>query len=340
MPVHASVFLDYGTECINRGRQHQPPVSERCFKAHFKLTPNACRALYQRLLDHIRPLSTSYLYPKVRFDNTEPRHLLWVLHHFFTNPTEEIGSSFFGVTPKTYRKYVWVMAYFLQELSSHIVSLTEHSTIQYLFCPFVFSTHLLYFWQVQLNNRYIRSTGCECLMTIDGIDLQINEPTQFDPLWFSHKFNGPALRYEVGVSIQTGWIVWIHGPFPAGDFPDIEIFRLGLYDLLAPNERVEADMGYSGDDKTRNPNDFNDNIEWRYQKGKARARHEAVNGKMKQFKILSSVFIGNRNRHYIIFNAIAAIVQSEIFEGRIVFELANYDVRKLNEARDGEADEV
>ena len=167
-------------------------------------------------------------------------------------------------------------------------------------------------------------------MTIDGVDVGINEPMPFSPLWYSHKFHGPAVRYELGVSIKTGWIVWVHGPFPAGDFPDLEIFRLGLKDLLGANERVECDQGYAGDAKTRTPNDFADDINWRYQKGKARARHEAINGKFKQYRILSNVFIGDRNKHFLIFNAIAAIVQSEILEGRLAFELAHYDVRPMN----------
>ena len=70
-------------------------------------------------------------------------------------------------------------------------------------------------------------------MSIDGTDCRIQEPTPFDPLWYSHKFNGPGVRYEVGICIQTGWIVWVHGPFPAGDFPDIKI-------LLFRAERVIA----------------------------------------------------------------------------------------------------
>lgn len=30
------------------------------------------------------------------------------------------------------------------------------------------------------------------------------EPSPFDPKWFSHKFVGPGLRYEVGVFYQVG----------------------------------------------------------------------------------------------------------------------------------------
>ena len=46
--------------------------------------------------------------------------------------------------------------------------------------------------------------------------------------WHSHKFNGPGLRYEVAICMLTGCTVWIMGPFPCGDWPDIEIFRFAL----------------------------------------------------------------------------------------------------------------
>ena len=174
-------------------------------------------------------------------------------------------------------------------------------------------------------------------MSIDGTDCRIQEPTPFDPLWYSHKFNGPSVRYEVGICIQTGWIVWVHGPFPAGDFPDIEIFRLGLKELLVGNERVECDAGYGGDDQCRTPNDYDNNDQWRYQKGKVRARHEQINGKLKEFKILSYPFRHDKNFHHLAFNAVVAVVQSEIVEGRSKFDVAHYAVRVVPEYGDGEA---
>ena len=167
-------------------------------------------------------------------------------------------------------------------------------------------------------------------MTVDGTDFQIQEPTPFSPMWYSHKFNGPALRYEVAVCIQTGWIVWTGGPFPAGDFPDLEIYRLDLKTRLCEHERVEADEGYSGDLSVRTPSDYDGKIEWRRMKGKARARHEAVNGKFKEFGILSSVFRGNRHHHYYIFGAVACIVQSEIMAGRGTF-MVEYTIVRPHE---------
>ena len=183
----------------------------------------------------------------------------------------------------------------------------------------LYCTHHCY--KIHLNNRYANANGSECLLSVDGTDFQIPEPTPFDPIWFSHKFNGAAVRYEVGVCIQTGWICWVAGPFPAGDFPDLEIFRLYLKDYLDQHERVEADMGYQGELACRTPTDFDCNPQWKIMKGKARARHEAINGKFKEFSILGNVFRHNKKVHHLVFHGIASILQSEIMSGRGTFEV-------------------
>ena len=60
-------------------------------------------------------------------------------------------------------------------------------------------------------------------------------------IWWSKKSNGPGLRYELGVGIKTGDLVWVHGPFPCGQYNDLTIFKSGLANYLDKNERVEAD---------------------------------------------------------------------------------------------------
>ena len=59
---------------------------------------------------------------------------------------------------------------------------------------------------------------------------------------YSHKFKtaGVRVQYEIAVSILKGDVVWIHGPFPCGKWPDISIFRDSLINHLGQNERVEA----------------------------------------------------------------------------------------------------
>ena len=83
-------------------------------------------------------------------------------------------------------------------------------------------------------------------MSVDDTDFKIQQPQIFDKKWFSHKFKGPGLRYEVALNIQTGDIVWSHGPFPPGAYTDLAIFLQGLAHKLEPGERVEANKGYRG----------------------------------------------------------------------------------------------
>ena len=173
----------------------------------------------------------------------------------------------------------------------------------------------------------MNSNGSECLLSVDGTDFQINEPTPFDPVWFSHKFRGAALRYEFAVCIQTGWLCWIAGPFPAGDFPDVEIFMLGLADELADGERVEVDEGYTGDLPIRPKSDFGGNQEWKIMKGHARARHENINRLFKQFGILGQKFRHSRHKHMSVLQAVAAVVQNEIKDGRGTYQV-EYDIKR------------
>ena len=162
-------------------------------------------------------------------------------------------------------------------------------------------------------------------MTIDGTDFKINEPTAFDKGWLSHKMNHSGLRYEVGVCIQTGWICWINGPFPCGEYPDVNIFRMSLKGMLDDNERVEVDSGYV-DDKVRSKDDYHGIRHWRYEKGQARARHENVNGRFKEWKCMGNVFRHDKRKHKEYFYAVATIVQSEIMHRRGTYQLAQYKI--------------
>ena len=131
-------------------------------------------------------------------------------------------------------------------------------------------------------------TGEACLVTIDGIDFRIPEPTPWSSLWFPHKFKGSGLRYEIAVCIATGWVVGYNGPFECGRWPDLTIFRSRLKGLLGPGERVCADRGYKGDDCVRHPDWGSD--DQKKLMGRARARHETVNGRISNWQALKQVF--------------------------------------------------
>ena len=94
----------------------------------------------------------------------------------------------------------------------------------------------------------------DCLVSVDGTDFRVPQYMPFSKIWYSHKFKAPGVRYEVGLTIRTGHIVWIHGPFPCESWPDMKNFRHVMIHFLGPGERVEADLGYRGCvEKVRTP---------------------------------------------------------------------------------------
>lgn len=162
-------------------------------------------------------------------------------------------------------------------------------------------------------------------MTVDGTDFRIEQPTPFAKKWYSHKFKGPGLRYEVAVSIKGGDIVWTNGPFPCGSWPDISIFRAGLISKLRRREMVEADKGYRGQpDKVRTPDDY-ETVEERNQKSYARSRHETANKRFKQFKILKMTFRHELDVHQMVFRAVVVLTQLAIRNGEVLFAVVNFD---------------
>lgn len=65
----------------------------------------------------------------------------------------------------------------------------------------------------------------------------------------SHKMKENAVKYEVGVCIRTGRIVWIHGPCRAAEH-DINVARQAFVSFLGDGEMAVADTGYRGEFRT------------------------------------------------------------------------------------------
>jgi hypothetical protein len=130
-------------------------------------------------------------------------------------------------------------------------------------------------------------------------------------MWFSHKLNHAALRYEIAIGINNGFIVWVNGPFPAGDWPDLNIARSSLIHFLYDNEFYIADGGYrDGQQWSVTPtgrHEFADR-----QKAVARSRHETINAKMKKWAILRNTYRHDITKHGKVFKAVANIVELRI----------------------------
>ena len=81
------------------------------------------------------------------------------------------------------------------------------------------------------------------ISSVDSNDFRINDPSPFNSKWYSHKFKGPGLRYEICISL-SGHIVWTNGPFPYGKYSHLKIFRRSLRGGLEKDEKIIADGTY------------------------------------------------------------------------------------------------
>lgn len=153
----------------------------------------------------------------------------------------------------------------------------------------------------------------ELFATVDGTHVRIYEPRgEPSSIWYSHKHHGPGLTYEVGLSIAEDKILWINGPHPAG-IPDISVFRLpaGVSDRIPPGKRIIADSGYRGEPVKITTPSMNDSAEVKEYKNRARARHETLNKRIKDFGMIRLVYRHDHTNHGISFEAVCVLVQND-----------------------------
>ena len=181
--------------------------------------------------------------------------------------------------------------------------------------------------KIKWKNRFQDDSKNRCLITVDGTDFRIQEPYPWEKdrnrFFYSHKFKGPGLRYEIGVCIKTGHLVWFHGPFPCGKFSDLKIYNLKLKHCLLIGERVIADQGYKGEPtvctklQAKNENH-------RKSMAVCRARHETINRRFKQFQCLQQTWRHDRCKHEHVFQAVITLTQIELENGHPAFQVKCY----------------
>ncbi len=175
-------------------------------------------------------------------------------------------------------------------------------------------THI---YQICWERRFDEAVdGQTCFCSLDGVDFPIEEPTPFSPKWFSHKFRGPGIRYEIGLNIRNGGMVWTHGGYPCGQYPDLTLAREAYTSSVNPGELTVADNGY---------NDaiyFIQKTARNFQNhGTIMARHETVNKRIKQFKILKHRYRHGLEKHPSVFHAVANLTQLMIENGHPLFSV-------------------
>ena len=96
-----------------------------------------------------------------------------------------------------------------------------------------------------------------------------------------------------------------------------------LRDILLGGETVVADSGYQGDSKIVVPEDAISERHWATMEV-ARARHEAINGRLKQWGALKNQYQHTCEKHYLIFSAIIVMEQLWIEQGKVLWQIRDF----------------
>ena len=292
---------------------------------HYNTTPRKDMRLFRALFG-VSPLVCVDIWNTCSWQfGTTPTHLLWAMLFLKVYASEDVLCSLTGCCRKTFRKWLWPTVASISNVKNHVVSTSAHNShLLLLLFQYTIRGLTLFYFQIRFDDRFKPNPVAVALgtriehktatMTVDGTDYDVYEQSPFSKRWYSHKFKRAGLRYEVGVCIQTGDIVWTHGPFAAGAWPDINIFRAKLKRMLRPGEMVVADKGYKGEKCIRTPYKIISHTDSRAMH-KALARHETVNRRLKQFGVLGKRFRHELRKHVICFNAVAVATQLSFNRG-------------------------
>ena len=252
MAITADEFKAIANEVLRKNPNRTDKEQERTWDEYFGTSSVVAAELW----NNINPTIT--VDPK-----SKPKHLLWALLFLKQYATESVHCSIVGIQDqKTFRLWSWRFVRAIANLKPRYIV-----------------------WTNRFINWDMRS---KCLISIDGTDCSVYEPWPFDRTMFSHKFNGPGYKYEIGVCIKADFIVWVHGPENCG-VSDLTTFRQGLSHHLCDNEAVECDMYYKGDHRLKNPK-VHQGADYKKKKGRVCARQEVVNSRLKTFAVLSNTF--------------------------------------------------
>ena len=294
--MDAAMFFGYGLE--RAGHSWKKTALDQAtkldyhrFRSYYGIGPNACWTVFQEIEE-----KELVLKPKIE-------HFLVALSWMKQYPTESNHAGHWNLTENTSRKICWTYAKAFQALKEHMVKWTCDDP---------------------------DNLPDECFIaSVDGVHCIISEvQSNPDKKWFSHKHKTAGVVYELAIALFDGSLIWINGPFPAGQ-SDLAVFRKpgGLKSKIPVGKRVIADQGYKAESmlSTRNPMDTKDVKEL---KRRAKARHETFNGMLKNFQILSQRFrTTNRgaddilDRHKTVFEGCCVLVMYEIADDHPLFKV-------------------
>jgi DDE superfamily endonuclease len=294
--MDAVVFFGYGLERAGHSwnktsLEGATKLDFHRFRSFYGIGPKACKNVFEEIKE------------KRLVKNPKIDHFLVALSWMKQYPTESNHAGHWRLTENTSRNICWKYAEAFQELKEHKIKWTCHDPDN---LP---------------DEVFIAS--------VDGVHCMISEiRSNPDKKWFSHKHKTAGVVYELAIAVFNGSLIWINGPFPAGQ-SDLAVFRKpgGLKSKIPDGKRVIADQGYKAENilSTRNPMDT---PEVKELKRRAKARHEVFNGLLKNFQILSTRFRTTHggeqerlDRHKRVFEGCCVLVMYEIEDDHPLFKV-------------------
>ena len=155
------------------------------------------------------------------------------------------------------------------------------------------------------------------IMSINGTHIWIEEPSHeiysMDTDYFSHKFNKAGINYKLGIALASGWLLWMNGPFKAGQNYLSIFVQEGLEQrLIHLGKKAIGDSAYKGHEEAVCYPNVCDSDAVRKFKSRALKRHEDFNGMTKTFKILRNCFRHGVGKIAAAFESVAVICQYKI----------------------------
>lgn len=287
------IFQQLGTDLCRRVVTQTSPGIRR-FKGLFGCEPKHCVTLWNLIS---RPFGARHI------------HLLYALLFLKVYGTEDEHSVITHVHEQTFRKWSWIFIKLIANLD--VVSFINIAILGY---------DTLTKCQIRHERRFEGAQlGTNVFTSLDGVDFEILEQSPWDKKWFSQKFGGPGLRYEIGLCIITGNIVWAYGGFPCGETPDINLARSYYVTEIEDGELTLADDGYK-DPRFIYPAKY---PETQNDQKRIMKRHETVNHRVKVFQVLGSRFRHHPDKHPQCFYAVVNIVQIVIDGGDKLYDVSD-----------------
>ncbi|KAI9326844.1 hypothetical protein BDR26DRAFT_955298 [Obelidium mucronatum] len=212
-------------------------------------------------------------------------HLLWCFYFLKVYPTESQAAATFSTSETNWRTKVDAVLTILASMD-----------------------------QICFEDRWVNWDILAPSMYVDGVDVPVPESRPLDTGLFSHKFKHAGYRFQVATAIGTSRIVFIGGGTPCGLHNDLDQVQKTVLLDLEEDEQVAADRGYVGDVrvitklKGSSPDIIKHNKNWNL----LGSRHETVNKRMKDFRVLAGLFRGRRERINLIFTAVAQITNVKL----------------------------